>query len=171
MALYLIRHFPPRIAAGVCYGRLDIPLLDPADASPLRAQLPAQFICHSSPLQRCRLLAEALTPRPVIDPRLQEMDFGRWEGLRWDDIGPATLDHWIASGYDAVHGGESLRQLQQRAYEWAGEAASTGGDVVALTHSGVIRVLLAARYGWQVEQMLSHSVPCGSVTILDWRAR
>ena len=85
--LYLIRHPRPLIAPGVCYGRLDVAAEDPLPiAAALRALLPAGAPVWSSPLQRCRLLAGHLRPQPRLDERLQEIDFGDWEGQAWDDI-------------------------------------------------------------------------------------
>jgi alpha-ribazole phosphatase len=143
MRLHLIRHPKPRIEPGICYGRLDIPAkIDMADVARLRAELPSGLPVWSSPLQRCRQLAEQLHPRPLIDDRLAELDFGDWEGLPWDDIPRHELDAWAAdiAGY-VPPGGESPRQLQQRALDFITGLAVP--EAVIVTHAGVIRTLLA----------------------------
>ena len=78
MQLYLIRHPRPDVAPGLCYGRSDLTLAEDAAvvAAALRSLLPGNVPVFSSPLTRCRLLAEALHPAPQFDSRLLELDFG-----------------------------------------------------------------------------------------------
>jgi adenosylcobinamide-GDP ribazoletransferase len=81
--LFLIRHPPPRLAAGVCYGQLDVEAEDPQPiAERLRALLPATTPVIASPLRRARCLAEALHPQPVFDERLLEIELWRMGGRR-----------------------------------------------------------------------------------------
>jgi len=101
MELYLIRHPRPQVAPGTCYGQLDLPLAeDPVQiAAGLRPLLPARYSLHASPLQRARLLAEALG-QPALDPRLMEIHFGEWEGRSYDSIGsarwpPGSMPGWM----------------------------------------------------------------------------
>jgi alpha-ribazole phosphatase len=143
MILHLIRHPKPLVGPGICYGRLDISAENiAAVADDLRANLPSGLPLWSSPLQRCRKLAELLNPNLVIDERLMEMDFGAWEGRSWDDIPRPELDAWAAdvAGY-APPGGESPLALQQRALDFV--AALKVPEAVIVTHAGVIRTLLA----------------------------
>lgn len=168
MAVHLIRHPAPAVAAGICYGRSDIALAaDPAPLWPvLRQQLPPAFRLYSSPLQRCAQLAAGLHEHVHFDERLVEMDFGCWEMQAWDAIGAATLDAWIASGYDAaLHGGEALAALQHRVLDWWHGLA---GDehVVAVTHAGVIRMLLAHVHGWSLEHCLRLPLHFAGITRL-----
>jgi len=141
--LHLIRHPKPLVAPGICYGRLDISAENfAAVAENLRANLQSGLPVWSSPLQRCRKLAELLNPNVIVDERLMEMDFGAWEGRSWDDIPRPELDAWAAdvAGY-APPGGESPLVLQQRALDFV--AALAVPEVVIVTHAGVIRTLLA----------------------------
>jgi alpha-ribazole phosphatase len=149
MILHLIRHPKPLVGPGICYGRLDISAENiAAVADDLRANLPSGLPLWSSPLQRCRKLAELLNPNLVIDERLMEMDFGAWEGRSWDDIPRPELDAWAAdvAGY-APPGGESPLALQQRALDFV--AALKVPEAVIVTHAGVIRTLLAHWQGLQ----------------------
>lgn len=146
MILHLIRHPRPLVEPGICYGRLDLAAENVAEvAEALRAELPPGLPVWSSPLRRCRALAEHLHPAPQIDERLVEMDFGSWEGVRWDDVPRAELDAWAAdvAGY-APPGGESPLLLQRRALAFV--ASLTVPEAVIVTHAGVIRTLLA---NWQ----------------------
>lgn len=167
MILHLVRHPPPLIAAGICYGRLDLPGENPAAAAErLRAELPPGLPVWSSPLQRCRLLAETLHPAPVLDERLAEMNFGAWEGRPWESIPRAELDAWAAdiAGY-APPGGESPRAVQERALAFV-----TGLDVpeaVLVTHAGVIRTLLAHQRGLPPERWLELNFAYASRTVIE----
>lgn len=167
MILHLIRHPKPAIEPGICYGRLDIPAEDPAAvARGLLGELPAGLPLWSSPLRRCRMLAEQLSSQPSFDERLLEMDFGSWEGRRWDDIPRAELDAWAAdvAGY-APPGGESPRQLQRRALDFVAGLAVP--EAVIVTHAGVIRTLLAHWQGLPPEQWPQLVFAYGSRTTVE----
>ena len=167
MRLYLIRHPKPLIESGVCYGRHDCPAETGAGlAAGLRAQLPAGLPVFCSPLRRCRVLAARLHPQPVIDDRLAEMDFGDWEGRRWDEIPRAELDAWAAdiAGY-APPGGESPQALQRRALDFV--ASLTVPEAVIVTHAGVIRTLLAHWQGLPLERWTALNFAYGSCTVVD----
>lgn len=178
--LYLIRHPKPQVVEGVCYGRSDLPLADAvAPLLPgILAQLPSVFSLHSSPLRRCRELAQAIAaaralPLQLADD-LQELDFGGWEGQRWQAIGAPALDAWIASGYGGqAHGGEAYADLCQRVRRWADavtatRAAAEAAPVVAVCHAGPIRVLLGASRGWSFHRCFAEPLPFAGVTRLPW---
>lgn len=155
MLLHLIRHPRPLVDPGVCYGRLDIPAENAKSlASRLLAELPPGLPVWSSPLRRCRELAGLLHPQPVIDGRLVEMDFGRWEGVAWDAIPRPELDAWAAdvAGY-APPGGESPLAVQRRALDFV--ASLRVSEAVVVTHGGVMRLLQAAADGRSIADSLA----------------
>ena len=165
MILHLIRHPKPLVEPGICYGRLDISAENAAVvAAGLRADLPANLPVWSSPLRRCRQLAELLQAEPILDARLVEMDFGLWEGRPWDAIPRIELDAWAAdvAGY-APPDGESPRQLQQRALDFVAELAVP--EAVIVTHAGVIRTLLAHWQGLPPERWTELNFAYGSHTV------
>ena len=167
MHLHLIRHPKPLIETGICYGRLDCLAEDAVSAAAsLLAELPAGLPVWSSPLRRCRDLAQLLNAKFVIDDRLAEMNFGVWEGRRWDDIPRAELDAWAAdvAGY-APPGGESPRELQRRALDFV--AALDVPEAVIVTHAGVIRTLLAPWQGLPPERWTELNFAYGSCTRVD----
>lgn len=147
MELFLIRHPEPDVAPGTCYGRSDIGLAGDAEAAAarLRTHLPAGIPVYSSPLRRCRSVAERLSPAPVVDPRLVEMDFGEWEMRRWDEIERAAFDAWVADILNfAPPGGERAADLLARALAFVDALHDRGhAQAAVLTHGGVLRVLLA----------------------------
>lgn len=148
MNLWLVRHATPLVESGICYGRKNVPADAGATAECVRQLaeiLPAKIRIISSPLQRCEQLAQALHGlRPDFayktDPRLQEMDFGRWEGRAWQDIAPAELQAWTDGfAHHAVGGsGESTMQVMERVAE-AFDELQGPADTLWITHAGVIR--------------------------------
>ena len=146
MQLYLIRHPTPQVATGICYGRTDLALAEDVAAAAARIapQLPPQAPVFTSPLQRCRHLANALHPTPRSDPRLQEMNFGAWEMRPWSQIQREALDGWAANplGY-APPQGETVAQLQARVQDFVRELKDEGVErAVLVTHAGILKVIV-----------------------------
>lgn len=149
MKAVLVRH--TRLAAtvnGLCYGRTDVALADTfsAEAEALRAALSwAPREVWTSPAARCRVLADMLAAgAPVrVDWRLQELDFGAWEGRRWATFrGPESeawaLDPWTLR----PPGGETGLEMWERVAAARGDVRALPADagVVVVTHAGVIRL-------------------------------
>lgn len=172
MELYLIRHPRPAVAPGICYGQSDLPLAEAVEpiAERLRALLPADCTIFTSPLQRARLLAEALGPA-TSDARLMEMHFGEWELRSYDQIG-AALQGWEADplGFRAPDG-ESARELHARVTNWFDEWRTTPGAAssrtVVVAHGGPLRMLAGHLLGIPAERAWCLDFACGAVTRLD----
>ena len=163
-----MRHPPPRVAAGICYGSSDLPLAEaPAEAlARLVPLLPPQVTVFSSPLQRCRLLAEALHPAPQLDERLRETDFGSWEMQPWADLPRAELDAWAADPlHFRGHGGESVAQVQLRVLAFLEKLPSAPSVIV--THGGVMKVLAALLLNLPQHEWLGMQFDYASVTRID----
>ncbi len=147
MRLFLIRHPPPAVPPGTCYGATDLPLADDpaAYAEALRPLLPADVPIYSSPLMRCRLLAEALHHAPAFDERLREIDFGDWEMQPWDSLDRRLLDAWAADPFHFVPpGGEAVASLRARVADFL---AGLPGEAILVAHAGVIKVCAAELAG------------------------
>ncbi len=175
--LWLVRHARPLVEPGLCYGSSDLPA-DAADteraARELAAVLPAGATLLMSGLQRAQQLARALhalrpeLAPPVSDPRLNEMDFGRFELKPWDSIARAEFDAWTGNFHSHRFGGcESVGELLARVGQalrdqlpgrsCAAAPGSCSSDLVWFTHAGVIR---AAR--------LLHTRPDARPLATDW---
>ncbi|MGX9353827.1 histidine phosphatase family protein [Roseobacteraceae bacterium S113] len=152
MALTFLRHTQPDVAKGICYGRTDLSLAAsaPDDIAAAVAPLTKAQQIFTSPLKRCRQLADAIGKNTVLDG-VVEMDFGAWEMTPWDAINRAELDAWAADFLHArPHGGESVAQLRDRVD--AALAAIPDGALV-VTHHGVIKAAAALRghpEGWDI---------------------
>ena len=171
MRLHLIRHPPPEVAPGVCYGRSDLALAADANivAARLRPKLPTNVPLYSSPLQRCRQLADYLHPAPQFDDRLMEMDFGAWEMQTWQTIGRDALDAWAAdpSGF-APPGGESPRQLMQRVADFYREIHMQSiAEAIVVTHAGVMKALCGLHRGLADTAWMQLTFAYGSIESIE----
>ena len=169
MRLFLIRHPRPQVAADVCYGQSDVALAEEAAtvAARLKPLLP-EVPVYSSPLSRCRLLAESLHPAPVCDDRLREIHFGAWEMQTWDAIGRPAVDAWVADPlHYAGHGGESVATLRRRAAACAEEIAARHEAAVLVIHAGVMKALAVELLGLPDAAWFSTSFAFGTVSLIE----
>ncbi len=146
--LTLLRHTRLAHADGRCYGRADFPLADTAaqDIAGVVATLPDIDRVVSSPARRCLQLAEAIASERrldvSIDSRWQELDFGAWEGLSWDELPRVEIDAWAADSWRyAPGGGESAQTLYERVAAAIDELRSSMDreNVLVVTHGGPLR--------------------------------
>jgi alpha-ribazole phosphatase len=140
MDLILIRHPAVGVPTGICYGRSDVPLAADPGAEvqrclerigTLNLRDPVGAV-HASVLSRCTRIAAPLAAHFNVamhaDPRLQEIDFGRWEMQAWDAIARAEIDAWAQDLENArTHGGESVAMLALRVGAWLEECERTLG--------------------------------------------
>jgi alpha-ribazole phosphatase len=150
MDIYLIRHTKTATEQGLCYGQSNVALAGsfPKEAHQLQQKLPEfkqESLVFSSPLSRCVQLAERFSSTVVTDARLLELDFGDWEGLRFDAIEAGVLKQWTNNFVQAAPpNGESFTDLCRRAgFFWQDLLGREAEHVLIITHAGVIRALLA----------------------------
>lgn len=159
MQVYLIRHTKPDIAKGICYGQTDVPVdaaLFEEELKRIQSTLPDDIQCYySSPLTRCIQLAKRLSSVVVTDPRLLELNFGKWEGQAWDDIDRTELDPWMENFVDlAPPKGESYVELYNRMLAFMEALLEKEVQTVAvITHAGVIRSFIS----WLLDLELNKS--------------
>ena len=166
MEIYLIRHTAPAVAKGVCYGQADLDVTASfyGEAAIIQQYLPADIkVVYSSPLQRCKRLADHLFTAHTIQLHdgLMEINCGRWELQKWDDIPTGELDPWMKDLINvSIPGGESYREIFDRVVqvfdqiiaptptEGTGEASVLQGSegqfpLAIVAHGGVIRSILS----------------------------
>ncbi len=154
MRVYFVRHPKPKVDPGVCYGQLDLDLSQDVKSSAQQVKeffsgaIPSRVV--SSDLMRCSKLARELSGGVSLDSRLRELDFGEWEGKSWDEIPRSESDYWAEDWVNrAPPGGESFLLLTERVLDWwYGVERQTDGDMLVVTHAGVLRVLFTYFYGW-----------------------
>jgi broad specificity phosphatase PhoE len=141
-------------------GRTDLPLSPEGHAQASRWRLPADLRrLHTegrlgwvtSPLRRAMETAGRLgAAAPAVEPRLAERHYGDWTGQPLDGI---DGDGGGAGWSHRPPGGESSAEVLARARAWLDDlAAGRGPDTwLAVTHSGVIRVLVAAAVDWDLQ--------------------
>jgi probable phosphoglycerate mutase len=140
-------------------GQSDLPLSPEGEAEVARWCLPpdlerlqvaGRLSWASSPLRRAVETARRLGANElVLEPRLMEAHTGEWTGFRLEDI--KVLE---GAGWDwRPPGGESPRDLLARVRAWLDEVGTSDGPEtwIAVTHRGVIRALLAAAVGWDLQ--------------------
>ncbi len=178
--IYLVRH--GAIASrhrNRFIGKTDVPLSSRGRAQARR--LSARFrgrpglAVLSSPLRRARAFARLLAPglngSLRLWPDLREMDFGRWEGLTFEEIrgrDPEGVDRWAHfSRRFRFPGGESLRSFRGR----LGRVRKAllrhpAREVLAVSHGGVIRSLLCLWKGMGLSRYPTVRVPQGTVSVV-----
>lgn len=157
----LVRHAATTwTAARRLQGRVDLPLSAEGRAAVARWRLPGDLArCQAegrlgwvaSPLRRAVETAEALGATGLrLDPRLAERDWGTWTG-------------WLPEAVEAVAPGsaweqrapegESPADVLARLRPWLDALATGDGPEawLAVTHGGVIEVLLAAALHWDLQ--------------------
>lgn len=161
MKLWLVRHAEPLIGKGICYGQLDVGANEEATqrcAAALAAVLPFGLDVYVSGLLRARGLANALLGvradlHLTVDTRLNEMDFGIWEGIAWNDIPKAVVDEWIRDFAHCRFGNVESATDVLRRVSAALKDMEPRSETVWITHAGVIRAVhYLARYGDRVIQ-------------------
>lgn len=173
-SLWLIRHPPVALPAGICYGVSDVPAmaLTSDRIAAMRASLPLATRIVSSPLSRCLALAHALArggEPPIPDTRLREMDFGNWELLPFAHIERDRIDAWAAAPWDFLPpGGERAEDMSRRVLSALRDHLAAAADALALVaHGGPLRVIMGHLLRLPREQWLA--LPCdpGSLTHLQ----
>jgi len=133
---------------------------------------------YSSPALRARetlqpLLDEDPSRQVVVLPDLQEIDFGQWEGLSFDEIqaqAPERVAEWAKGSLDfSFPGGESLELFWRRVCQVGDQLrAASEESAVVMTHGGVIRYLICHFLGLPPEKHRCFQVDLGSLTTLTF---
>lgn len=165
MEIYLVRHTTPAVEKGVCYGQADLGVTPSfhSEAAIIRQHLPDHVTAiYSSPLTRCKLLAEHLYAGQSIQLKneLMEINCGSWELKVWDEIPKHEINPWMNDLLNvAIPEGESYRDVYERVNECFnqivelhhlgnyGEQSSAKttnlNRAVIVAHGGVIRSILS----------------------------
>lgn len=136
---------------------------------------------YSSDLTRCAQTARALAGNQPIryTSALRELNFGAWDGMRYDDIEkaePKRLSAWLDDPWSiAPPGGETLTELGNRVDAWlaaAMERHALEDEIWVVAHGGPLRWLLCR---WLYEDPKKFweapGAPHGGGVIIEWDGR
>lgn len=174
--LYLLRHTQPAVESGICYGSTDVELreefkeIDLVKVLAKVADIEVDRV-YSSPLKRCRILAEAVGKGDVIEDKLlQEMDFGEWELRSWDEIfelegGKEWFDDYLNC---RTPNGESFADVEGRAAEFLEKIE--GDNILIVSHAGAIRAILTTLKIVDRESAFDYKVEYGDLIAIGCHA-
>ncbi|WP_421917087.1 histidine phosphatase family protein [Mesorhizobium sp.] len=100
----------------------------------------------TSPMQRARQTAEAMSLQASVEPLLADQDHGRWAGKSLEEVhadDPDGIAAWLADPDAAPHGGESLADVSRRASALMDRLIAEHSRTIAVTHASVIRAAIA----------------------------
>ncbi|QBI21394.1 histidine phosphatase family protein [Egibacter rhizosphaerae] len=173
-----------------CAGRRADPPLSARgrqQAEAARQRLPEPDVVARSPARRAAETAEPWAADARVLDGLAERDFGMWEGRPWSALwaeapADATADPVAYAAFDppaaeplpvvadrAWAAARHLRDLAVRVANEPGDAGA-GGTVLAVTHAGPIRCVLACALGLPLHRAFAFALPHGTAAVLTCHA-
>ena len=164
-------------------GQLDPPLSDEGrrQAELLARRLAGRRLAgfYASDLKRAFETAEAIEPlvdlKPVPTPGLREIYLGEWEGLRTGEIAERFPDAWASwsekPDWDLVPGGEGAARFETRVIATLEEILDrhAHGDILLVTHGGVIQVALHRVIGRPSRGLFPFKIQNTSISVVEVR--
>ncbi len=184
--LFLLRHGEVEEAyQGIYYGGQGDPGLSPEGLRQMERAaklLGGQEVIrlYSSGLRRSHqgalLLAErlGLQGKVVKLDGLREIHFGRWQGLRFEEVAQKFPEDWEARFQDIVNfripGGETLAELSDRARGTVRELVERhrGEAVAVVAHAGPIRAILCDTLDIPLTHVFRIDQHYGALNVIDF---
>ncbi|MHB8789342.1 MAG: histidine phosphatase family protein [Desulfobulbaceae bacterium] len=136
---------------------------------------PEAWFC--SPLLRARQTCARLSEfspaagSAIVDERLREIDFGRWEMKSFAEIAgvePELIADWTEYTHFTFPEGEAVAAFCARAAAVLADLrASNHREVAVVTHGGIIRTLICLALGLSPKQYLLFDARPGTMAVLD----
>jgi len=145
--LILVRHGRTHAnAQSLLQGHMDPPLDEVGveqahrTARVLRDLYPEAKVI-SSPLQRARATASAVTDDVVIDERFIELNYGDYDGVPMTDIPADVWGKWRTDHYFRPPNGETLAELDLRVHDALAEWSERAHDehIIIVSHVSPIK--------------------------------
>ena len=188
MRLVLIRHAHSQSnASGVLSGRLpNVHLSDKGikQSQQLSERLGNFAIAQLrvSPMERC---FETISPwlndvvlknspdfEPIIDPSLNEVDYGDWSGKKLITLARKKEWRTVQESPSRMYfpGGEGIAQMQSRAMSVVHELAKLPDSktAVIVSHGDVIKSIVASALGTHLDEFQRIIIDPASVSVLDY---
>ena len=130
---------------------------------------------YSSPMERAvetaRYVAEPQSLSVTIEEGVNELDFGDWIGLSFQDLHgrPDWKDYNRRRALHCPPQGESLLDVQGRAWKSLSTIVRNHSDetIAVVTHGDVIRALVILILGMPLDNILRLAISPASVTEID----
>lgn len=136
---------------------------------------------YSSDLKRAfetaELIGTAIGARPQSETSLREIFLGDWEGLRTEEIAerfPEAWARWVEEpDWDVVPGGEGAALFDARVAGALDDIfrRHAHGDVLVVTHGGVIQVALHRIVGRPSRGLFPFKIQNASISLIEKRER
>ncbi|MEW5812554.1 MAG: histidine phosphatase family protein [Actinomycetota bacterium] len=124
---------------------------------------------YCGPESRAIQTADLLGLQAQLEPKLADLDHGRWRGEVLGRVSPADLAIWLTDPTQAPHGGESILDLIARVRGWLESLTSEHVRVVAVTHPAVIRAAMLVVLDAPPKSFWRIDIPPASRTVLHFR--
>ena len=105
----------------------------------------------------------------IIDERLQELDFGAWEGMAWAEVPHAESVHWAKDVWNrSPPGGETYAALYARASAaWQSLVLMDADAVAVIGNAGPLRALITIALELPRDSFVRIHLDYASVTLLS----
>lgn len=182
--IYLIRHgeVANAIEKKVYNGQFDVDL-SPRGVEQMRgvaeilSKKPIKKV-YSSDLRRAMIGAGMIAERHNLEvvqkKELREKNFGRWEGLTYDQVEeryPLEWEAWLADPVNSrPGGGETYIEVEKRVIPELDRIISyhRGEEIVILAHGGVNRIILCRALGLELRYIFRIEQGYGAINIIDF---
>lgn len=165
MNIYLVRHGETEENKNkIYYGKLDVSLNENGRAQALKASEVLREInfdrVYTSERSRTKetasLILNGKSNTFIIDKRINEMDFGEFEGKDYKEIQrlyPKEYEAWNKNWKEvSVPGGESYIEVYKRVEEFMVELLKQNNEnVLIVTHGGIMRTIFCYVLGGNLD--------------------
>ena len=152
-------------------GRTDLPLTEAGEraAVAIAERLDGVHfdLVLASPLKRAWRTAELAGLSPSPEPRIQEWDYGEYEGRRTVDIREERPD-WLV-WEDSVPGGETIEQVAERADQVIARVCAEASErALVVAHGHVLRILALRWIGADPKLGRHLRLETAKISVLGW---
>ena len=181
--VYLVRHGETEWnKLGKFQGCIDINLSDEGvlQAATVKEALRDKFdFMYVSPLKRAvqtaTIICEDTNIKPDIEDDLREINFGKWEGLTFNQIKeqyPEEFNIWRTDEIDgAIMGGDlTLKKASERAEKAITSLVNKhkGKRIAIVAHGGIIKAGLIGLFGWKMTMYHRFYIGNTAITHLEF---
>jgi len=133
-------------------------------------------VVFSSSLDRCiesaEILCKPLKIKLKIDSRLNELDFGEWEGKTADELIKANnkrYDQWIKGKPVTPQGGENVMALRKRIRAFINHCNKKYDNkrIIIVTHGGAMRMFFIELLKFSMNTCFAFRIDPGTMSIIS----